>query len=101
MKIKKMTKAQREREIASLNQLAESYKNRPKSRKRVIIPFELELGNFCCEKLHKEFKDNRCVIMIEQIGSKFYAWLSDSKHAKNYCPYCSKLIDDFFYIKEY
>ena len=101
MKLKPLTKKQREQEIQSLTKLADNYKKTKRSRKREIIPFELEPGNFCCPKLNKAFKDNEYVLMIEQIGGKYYTWLSNSEYAKNYCPYCRKLIEDFFYIKEY
>jgi hypothetical protein len=105
-KLKPLTKKQKKEEIENLTLLAASYREEAKRqgrKKRVMIPFELEIGNFCCSKLNKAFKDNEFYIKIEQIGSKYYAWVSqyNSEYHKNHCPYCHKLIEDFFYIKEY
>jgi len=101
-KIKPLTKKQKEQEIESLHKLAENYRKRPRSRKREIVPFELDIGNFCCATLHREFKIGNYTLKIQYIVGKYYVWLHESNGTdKNYCPFCHKHIDDFFYIKQY
>ena len=104
MKIKPLTKKQKEAEIKNLETLAAKYKQDAKNRgpkKRVMIPFELEIGNFCCPKLNKAFQNNIYTIEIEGILNKYYVWIATKEYRKNHCPYCLKHIDEFFYIKEY
>ena len=96
-----MKKVDKVLEIESLKKLAEGYKKRPKSRKRQIIPFELEIGNFCCAKLNNAFQNNIYTIEIEGISNKYYVWIATKEYRKNHCPYCHKLIEEFFNIKEY
>ena len=115
MKLKPLTNKQKEQEIESLKKLVEKYKkeaSKPGRRKREIIPFELEIGNFCCEKLHKEItkKTSTTDIIIKHIVGSYYqpfiqmgnpANNYKTKVFANYCPYCDKHINEFFYIKEY
>ena len=104
MRLKSLTNKQKEQEIESLKKLVEKYKkeaSRPGRRKREIIPFELEIGNFCCVELHKRFKEGEHEFAIFWLADKYRVHLLLKDSCGNYCPYCKKHIDEFFYIKEY
>jgi hypothetical protein len=101
-----LTKKEKKEMIKSLEILAKKYEleaeKKQGRKKRVMIPFELEVGNFCCARLHQAFKESAVnEFRIFWAVDTYIIHLTMKNFNGNYCPYCNKNITEFFYIKEY